>query len=1575
MKLHLPVSLHKALLACFAVVASITQGATVVVSEMSRVSEAAVDNTITIDYANPEATIPHANGTLQLTLVTSENKGVSLKLNNTGLGDGKTYELFTGVTRLVDAAGNTITLDSSNNAASLYLDTTQPGTGFWADATLQLSADGILRLVRHSEAVKAAVTISTLQTGDVDYQYYEGVSFADIEYTTSSSDAYGGAIYGAEDSTITMCNNGSVTFSRNTATSSNSHAYGGAIYGYYSSTITLSNNGGATFSGNTASCSYSSSSAYGGAIYGHSSSTITLSNNGGLLFSANRAVGTEYEVNDDAYGGAIYGAYYSTITLSNNGSVTFSENTASASSDANGGAIYGAFSSTITLRDNESVVFRENTASSSGGAIYGDDGSTITLSDNGSVSFSGNTASSSGGAIYGDDGSTITLSDNGSVTFSGNTASGSYAYGGAIYGYDSSTITLSNNGSVTFSGNTASGSNSVYGGAIYAFGNLSIRNNDSVEFYQNAEVQGGVYRLRSIYAGGSGDVISLSAAAGKNITFRDSIYIGSGSTFKLNEQYEGQAQLGDIIFTGATTVDDLYAVKGNVAGTAEEILNSRTSEVYTMTNLYGGRLRVEEGAVYKGNGITAMEGSAATVRVQNATLSHEGYDLTFNAGTTLELAGNNTISGDVQMLEGSTLHLVGNAGEISTSFVSSTLTVNGAVQIDLTWGDTAKEQGEHKIALLQLQNSTLSWNPTAIRGDNEPHSEDGILASYGVAEWSADTLYLGYYFTDTVVWDNASGDSLWNNESANWGYNGYRFSDTQGGNAVLGATGQGEITLVGDIATQTLTVENGCSYELRYAENSGLKVQGELNVGVEAHLAVHGGLNASAVCGSGHLSMAGALTAGSLQVGALETQMLTLTTQDSANTVSGDLTAGTVSLAAGSSLSVGGVLTANEVQMTGTALTLTAGSFGASSMNFELDRAALESLGLGYRESGTIAQADAANAGMTVTLNGGTKAVQAAAYKYTISTSGGNVQLTADYAHDGLQVWYRGAWVGKSSWSDFYVAGYDVVNGMEKLDLNGATVQGANLYIAYEDGVTSAVVTNGTLEFDYVDLGGGQFEIGTGASVITGELYGKGETLVLHDDATLNATELTLGTLVLNDSEVTVKKATINAISGTEGALTIEAGGSVTVKSDVTLTELTNEGSLKLGTKKLTVNALVDVGGDVTAQEVSVQSRASRMAEFDKLVADKVTVVNSVSTGRYTDALSVGDGSAIGELVAETLEVREGTVTLGRTSGATSMSLLELDLQSDATLVLNQQATLEVTDTLTATENATVQLKQNATVSYDGVNISNRKESGTLSVNAYALSGEAELELNGAHVAGGNGTIDYKLVNSTVENTGGGTLQVTHAGNSLSGVVASSGNVEVYNVTGSMSLDELRIATGLSVSLLTGGSGTAITPANEANVTVVGLAVFEKGATLNANLTMAAGSELRMEGPLHMGSTLELVSGADTITLSGSMYDALAGMQLGESMTLFTGVDALVLSFDGVSVTYQPGDIQVADRVLANTYFGNLPETGANKQYFITFTTAEVGGGELAFFMAPEPTTTTLSLLALLALAARRRRK
>ncbi len=531
----------------------------------------------------------------------------------TAAGDGKTYTLFTGISGLLGADGSAFELTEENNAIANYFDTTRPGTGFWAGATLMLN-NGTLQLVRHNETVKEAVTITTRQTNGADYQYYAGVSFENITNSSSESSVNGGAIAG---NTITLNNNGSVTFSGNSASGS-----GGAIVG---NTITLNNNGSVAFSGN-------SDHVFGGAIYGIN---IELNYNGSVEFSGNSGFRT----------GAIAGHEYCTITLNHNGSVCFSGNTASSYAGAVGGEVC-----IVTLSNNASVSFIENTAYC-GGAIFGGN---IELNNNGSVLFSGNTALSSTTdyptSLYG---------------------------GGAIcmcYGNMDPT-TLNDNGSVTFSGN----STFYYGGAIRIFGSLHIRNNDSVLFEKNVEVMNGTYRLRSIYAdGGSGAVISLSAAAGKSIEFRDSVYIYSGSTVNLNADYtdaEGviHKQAGDIILTGAYTevhLNELLAADGaERTATEEEILNSRTTEVNALTNLYGGRLRVEDGAIYQGQGIMVHEGSGVTVRVKDATLSHSGYDLTFNAGTTLELVGDSKLAGNLMMLSGSILSL------------DSTMNLNGSLTL------------------------------------------------------------------------------------------------------------------------------------------------------------------------------------------------------------------------------------------------------------------------------------------------------------------------------------------------------------------------------------------------------------------------------------------------------------------------------------------------------------------------------------------------------------------------------------------------------------------------------------------------------------------------------------------------------------------------------------------------------------------------------------------------------------------------------------------------------------------------------------------------------------------------------
>ena len=625
-------------------------------------------------------------------------------------------------------------------------------------STITLTHNGSVSFIGNTASTAGSISSAdggAIYGDDITLSHNGSVTFSGNRASSSVYIALGGAIHGDD---ITLSRNASVVFEGNSASStgdSTTSAEGGAIQGSYD--ITLSRNGSVSFIGNSVS---SSSSALGGAIQGgfsNTTSTITLSNNASVVFEGNSASSTSYS----AYGGAIQGE---DITLSNNGSVSFIGNSvSSSSSSAYGGAIQGGFSnttSTITLSNNGSVVFEGNTATSSkyyscGGAIYGGSSSTITLSENESMSFIGNSVSSSsslayGGAIYGGSSSTIELSNNGSVEFIGNTASSTYSYsnacGGAIYGDSSSTIELSNNGSVVFEGNTASSTYSysnACGGAIYTKGSLSIRNNDSVLFEKNVEKSGSSYRLRSVYMyGGSGDMLSLFASAGKSIEFRDSLYVGAGTTVNLNERYGYAEQAGDIIFTGATTVDDLRNMKGS-AGSSQEILNSRTTEVYALTNLYGGRLRVEEGAIYKGYGITAHEGSAATVRVQNATLNHMGYDLTFNAGTTLAAEGVSSISGNVVMLEGSNLALTVGAANSS----SAVLTLDSAM--DLQGVHLAVTGAEYLLAgKYQLIHDS----------------------AYHASEWSSDALSITGCAAENLAWENGvltlTCSNTWNQAAA-----------------------------------------------------------------------------------------------------------------------------------------------------------------------------------------------------------------------------------------------------------------------------------------------------------------------------------------------------------------------------------------------------------------------------------------------------------------------------------------------------------------------------------------------------------------------------------------------------------------------------------------------------------------------------------------------------------------------------------------------------------------------------------------------------------------------------------------
>ena len=452
----------------------------------------------------------------------------------------------------------------------------------------------------------------------------------------------GAAIYAT--GAVSLTDNGSVEFSGNTAVTG-----GGAIYGR---TITVSDNIGAvSFIGNVSESSGSSSS-LGGAIYG--SSQVTFSGNNSVVFKENSAY---YR------GGAIYTP--GTVRLFGNGSVEFRDNVASF---YEGGAIYAK---TVELCDNAGgVVFTGNKAAmDDGGAIYAS--SSIILTGNGSVEFSENTASYGGGAIWSS--ATVTINNHAdAVLFRGNTASSSSYGGGAVYA--NSGVTLSNNGSVEFAENSTAYrggavlGNSVlrnngsvefcanssvgYGGAIYTSVSVTIAGNDEVTFARNVEKSDSNYRLRSLYLAGdsSTDKLSLSAGKGQSISFYDSVYMGAKGSVALNADYtdaDGVTQKanGIILFSGATTEEDLKNAKVGVSGTEEEILNSRTSELNSAATLYGGTLQVQDKAVLKLNGgLTVAEGSNASVKVRAAEVNLGSNALELTSCSLVELQNGASLS-------------------------------------------------------------------------------------------------------------------------------------------------------------------------------------------------------------------------------------------------------------------------------------------------------------------------------------------------------------------------------------------------------------------------------------------------------------------------------------------------------------------------------------------------------------------------------------------------------------------------------------------------------------------------------------------------------------------------------------------------------------------------------------------------------------------------------------------------------------------------------------------------------------------------------------------------------------------
>ena len=246
-------------------------------------------------------------------------------------------------------------------------------------------------------------------------------------------------------------------------------------------------------------------------------------------------------------------------------------------------------------------------------------------------------------------------------------------------------------------------------------------------------------------------------------------------------------------------------------------------------------------------------------------------------------------------------------------------------------------------------------------------------------------------------------------------------------------------------------------------------------------------------------------------------------------------------------------------------------------------------------------------------------------------------------------------------------------------------------------------------------------------------------------------------------------------------------------------------------------------------------------------------------------------------------------------------------------------------------------------------------------------------DYNGRAAISGNGTIEHASTGTTT----------------ISGSMANfNGNVDVeagvLNIMNAASVAVQDVTIGANGTLGV-YNGTEATPGttNEGTLTIQGtqtLTAAGAGATLNANVVMAEGSNLDVSGTggmgLLMGSSVTINPG-NNLTVDGSAdVDSYLRNYFGgdthKLYTLFEGTagDPLQLYIGDQKVE---NDITFTDWTKydmdASTIYTNLQA----QTYYLVYDGSNVG--MVAIGLIPEPTTSTLSLLALCALAARRRRK
>lgn len=533
------------------------------------------------------------------------------------------------------------------------------------------------------------------------------------------------------------------------------------------------------------------------------------------------------------------------------------------------------------------------------------------------------------------------------------------------------------------------------------------------------------------------------------------------------------------------------------------------------------------------------------------------------------------------------------------------------------------------------------------------------------------------------------------------------------------------------------------------------------------------------------------------------------------------------------------------------------------------------------------------------------------------------------------------------------------------------------------------------------------------------QLVFNGEGTVLRSDVELAAST----TVHVNNG----KTGTMAGVICGTGGLTKAGAGELTLTAQNTYTGATNVtgrlvldlasgagagtydlyNQVKGGTLAVQAGTTLATNGNNIGSTLELNGANLLVTGGNTTITGPVTAENSRITLGRAGAQTYTDGGILtfaGRVngTATKVDVGQGQVVFAYTGAdGNSVSTIDAGLggKSVGQAVVKSGARLDVTDAIYLSSEdgaqAAVQLEKGAVLTHAGLAVTGNRDAEPAALKANQSRGQYNVGSSSFTVAGAQVaktaeqamTLGNRLENVQVQNAAEGRLTVTNAANTLTGVQASGGDIAVHNQE-KLNLELLHVASGRTVAAWTGASA-----GTRAEISVSGLASFESGAVLQANLVLAEGSILNLDGPMTLSGSLTL--GADC-ALAGGTYDQLFTMQTGDKLVLMSGLTSLTL-----------GDTVVDGSVPAAVFLANLPETcylvyeaGLDSQGgTLSLTLAETPDSaayqavELPEFgsyssgvsiaaasampvahLVPEPATATLSLLALAALAARRRR-